>query len=285
MAASGVEVGSARPSPFGIVGLYSYEAAGGNNLDQAVPAAASLQFLIAAGDALDDVQDGEPVAGLDRQDPAAQAELVAALLALCHYAIASTAARGAPSERVVAASASLARLELAAMSGQHADVNTHAAKTVSLDAARRVTAAKSGSLGRAAAETGAGLATSDTALVDLIGEFGHQWATVVQIANDVSGVWPGGPEDTDISMGRLTIPIAIGLDAGQGAGATRFKDLVRDAASDPEAEKEARAVLWDSGAIHKAWALAGLHYARASRIARELQARNPHSRLHELLTN
>jgi geranylgeranyl pyrophosphate synthase len=197
----------------------------------------------------------------------------------------STTCRDVSSGRVAAAAARLSRLALAALSGQHSDVNGRASTIASLESARDITARKSGLLGRAAAETGAILATEDASIVSQIGEFGEQWATVLQIVNDVAGVWPGGARETDLALGRMTVPIAIGLQGSSDARSGRFVELLAKAGHDSGAEREARALLWETGAIHKSWALAGLHYAKASRIAGALRARNPHSRLHELLGN
>lgn len=270
LAAGGVGRDSPTPSPFGLLVLLSYEAAGGTRAEDATPAAAAVQFLVAAAEALDDVQDGDPVDGLIEQDPAAAAELIAALLELSHLSLISISGFGSSKrDSMAAASSSLSRFALTALGAQHREIHASGSETGDLGDARRNLSAKSGSFGRAACEVGAGLATDDPEVISTIGDFGHNWAVVDQLLNDIAAVWPGGKPDRDLLNGRNTVPVVLARAAGESPGAG----------------SEARQAVYDSGAVHKTWAIAAVHHARAERIARQIKAANPHSALHDLLRN
>lgn len=283
--ASGVSADSASPSPFGLLVLLSHEAAFGSPTD-ALSAAAAVQFLISAAEALDDLQDGDPVAGLAEQDAVAGAELIAALLELSHLGMTGTAARGCRPDRVASAAGALSRFALVALGAQHREIHNTADVAGSVAEAESVARGKSGSFGRAACEVGAMLATDDMALITRVGDFGEQWAIFDQLLDDIAAVWPGGRPDRDLANRRMTVPVALAMDASRSSGAECGQsDTSRTLDRLPATESEARHAVFQSGAIHKTWAIAAVRHARAARIAREISATNPQSRLHELLGN
>lgn len=281
-----MSVDSASPSPFGLLVLLSHEAAGGSQPADALPAAAAVQFLIAAAETLDDLQDGDPVAGLAEQDAVAGAELIAALLELSHIGITGAAARGCRPDRVASAAGSLSTFALGALGAQHREIHNSANLAGNVAEADSITSGKSGSFGRAACEVGAALATDDMALIARVGDFGEQWAIFDQLMNDIAAVWPGGKPDRDLVNKRMTVPIALAMDASRSSGAEHGQsDTHMTLDGLPATESEARHVVFQSGAIHKTWAIAAVRHARAARIAREIMATNPQSSLHELLGN
>ena len=77
--------------------------AAGAESAQAVPAAAAMEMLMAAGDVIDDIQDDEAALPRDRRSLGQVLETVALLLMLCHSAIQRVAERGAPAHRAMAA--------------------------------------------------------------------------------------------------------------------------------------------------------------------------------------
>lgn len=218
---------------------------------------------------------------LAEQSPALQSELLASLLVLSHAAMARVAGGSIDVSAAYSANGRLARLEMAALAGQNADVNTTAGSDLSVANAEKIISAKSGSLGRVSSEVGATLGTADPELIKRIGDFGHELAIVSQIVNDVRGVWPGAGSSTDLQSARPTLPIALGLET---ASADDLRAAMGDA-SDRDTDAAGRRLLMDSGALHKAWALAGMHHERARAAAQDVLARNPQSRLHDLLTN
>lgn len=279
VAASGVAPDCVSPSPFGLLVLLSHEAAGGKRPESALPAAAAFQFLVAAAEALDDLQDRDPVAGLEEQDPVAGAELIAALLELSHLSF-TRSTDGCNVTRVAAASGSLSRFALVALGAQHREIHTSACIAQGIEEAQQFTIGKSGSFGRAACEAGAALATDDLHLISRIGDFGEQWAVVDQLLNDIEAVWPGGRPDHDLANRRLTVPIAFSFDSTRSSESSLRDTLLEGSRG---AEPDVRSAIFKSGAIHKTWTIAAVRHARAARIADEIRLTNPQSALHELL--
>ncbi len=274
-------------SVFGLLTLYTYESAGGEYIADAVPAAAAVELVAAAASVLDDLQDMDPVPGVDRDDPGAGAELVALLLSLSQRALTSMESRDLSCDRLVNAQKSLANFEIMALAGQHMANGMSNRSSASLNAASDAVAAKSGSFGRLAAEVGAALGTDSLAAVETHGDFGEHVAIIDQLQNDVSGVWPGGETSTDIELGRQTPPLVFALEVPSGV--SRAADEVKEAlrhrdASGNRSEQRVREALFRSGAVHYAWIIAAIHKARASEIAHAWSEMNPNSRIADLLT-
>ncbi len=281
MEAEGRLLDSDSSAALGLLLLLSFESAGGADPSAAAPAAASMQFLLAAGDALDDIQDGvEPK--VPRAEAAAACEQVAAFLALSHHAITSVHSPQIPLARGAAAVRRLADLELQALGGQLLD-SAPQRETVGIAEALRVAQLKSGSLGRCAAEVGAALACDDEHLIHLHGEFGEALGTIHQLMNDIAGVWPAGPASTDLAHFKQTTALAFvsNVRPGVNESADRLRALA--GLSGPGSEQELRRLALRSGAIHFTWAVAALFKVRALRVLGQIVAARPDSRLGELL--
>ena len=278
----------ARQGPwtlFGLLALCAFESAGGEVLVDAAPAAAAIEFAAAAGSVLDDLQDLDTVAGIEEDRPGAGAELVALLMVLSQRAMGSLNSDRVMPGRALAAHGILSRFELDALVGQHQSVEQSDRTNTTLEEATNVTHAKSGSIGRLAAEVGASLATDDRDCITRHGSFGWHAAVIDQMQNDIAGVWPGGGPSTDIPLGRMTPPIVFALQVPKGvsAAADEVKTDLHDTRRTPADEERVRAALFRSGGIHYVWITAAVHKARAMRIAHGEALRNPGSRLADLL--
>ena len=187
--------GRSRQGPwtlFGLLALYAFESAGGETPGDAAPAAAAIEFAAAAGSVLDDLQDLDPVAGIDESRPGAGAELVTLLMVLSQLAMASLDRDRITAERVLAAQATLSTFELRALMGQRKSIDQSKQTNISLEDSIEAAHSKSGSFGQLAAEVGASLATEARECVARHGKFGRHAAVTDQMQNDVAGVWPGG---------------------------------------------------------------------------------------------
>jgi geranylgeranyl pyrophosphate synthase len=258
--------------------LCQESAAGGGKVRPATGASTAMQLLLAAGDLLDDVQDGDyEWEGRHSSEPT---ETVAALLALAHGALATT--EGVPPDRLANALRLFARYELMALGGQSADARQCDNRPSSPSEAVAATRRKSGFVGRCAAEVGAALGTDDPQLISLHGQFGELLSTIHQLMNDISGVWPGGPHSNDIQLNRRTVPtVVIGrLIEGGNLTVAGFDEVVRGAQVN---EETIRSLALGSGAIHVAWGVAAVIKFRAARIAGKIAASHPSSRIGGLL--
>ncbi len=272
-------------SRFGLLTVYAFESAGGDPPDDAAPAAAAVELAAAAASVLDDLQDLDEVPEVDKASPGAGAELVALLLVLSQRAMAMVDPGRIPHERITAAQNVLSHFELKALIGQHRSNVLGQNKEVNLEEATDALAGKSGAFGQLAAQVGASLATEDPSLVADHGEFGRHVAIIGQLENDVAGIWPGGEPSTDILLERQTPPVVFALQVPEGVSraADEVKAALRAGRDGVIDESEVRRALYRSGAVHYAWIVAGVHRARASRIARAQSARNPQSRMATLL--
>ena len=272
-------------SLFGLLTMYAFESAGGGPIASAAPAAAAVEFAAAAGSVLDDLQDSDPIPGIDCTTPGAGAELVALLLLLSHRSLAAGDREHTTADGVLAAYELCARCELMALGAQHASIGQNYEAGVTLEEAVQTSCGKSGSFGRLAAEVGATLATADPSCITRHGDFGWHAVVVDQMQNDIAGVWPGGEASTDLRLGRLTPPIAFALQVpvGTSAAADGVKSALRGAVHDRPDEASVREAVFRSGGVHFAYIQAALHRARAMRIARDEVRFNPSSQLADLL--
>jgi geranylgeranyl pyrophosphate synthase len=278
---------SGPASLFGLLTAHSYFSGGGVDSDDAMPAAAAMEFLVAAASVLDDLQDGDEVSGIDQTLEGSGAELVALLMSLSQSAMGALDGSAIPSERIVAAHSLLAKFELRALAGQHESNAMDLGAGPSLSDATNSVEAKSGSFGRLAAELGATLASSDEDLIEAHGTFGQHLAVIDQLQNDVAGIWPGEETSTDIELGRGTPPLIFALEVPSGVSeaADEVKRALKETGGSDSVRDEARVreALFKSGAVHYSWIVAAVHRAKAASIARNIERENPESRLADLL--
>lgn len=268
----GVFAGVQRTRPVGVMPLVVYEAVGESPFRDAAPAGAAMLFLLAAGDLLDDLQDGDLEPG-SVGGASGAAELMAALLALSSSALHSNGPAGNRAGRMARAHAFMSRLQLRALAGQGRDLELSDDAGATLDDALRVTVRKSGALGRCAAMMGAALATEDEHRIEVAGRFGELAATARQLLNDIAGVWPGGPATTDIALARKTPPVAFALavDPASNAAAGRVRAALAQSPDErARADPRIRADIVLSGGIYYTWVQATVCGQRARRAAAEL---------------
>lgn len=271
-----------HPQALVVLPLAAHQAAGGHHVETARPLGAALEFLLAAGDLLDDLQDGALPSGARRSRGerrlADDTELIVSLLILSEAAVASLAGRtgGSRFARIVA---DFSRFKLAAFSGQYGDVHAAGAAPATPDTALKTAMGKSGTLGRCAGSLGATLGSDDNAVISMAGDFGYHLAVAGQLNNDIADLWPGTGKLDDLAGSKPTLPVAYAdaIAPGQapepgGAGADGRASLERR-----------RDAVFAVGGIQFALVQAAVHVAKARTIARTLKAANPQSWLEELL--
>jgi geranylgeranyl pyrophosphate synthase len=266
--------------------LLVYEAAGAGRAGDVAAAGAAMEFLLAAGDVLDDLQDGAPQLS-DLTGAGAvlysvrQSERIVALLLLCEQALLSLNATSLPQERVARAAKLLSDLKLRAFAGQIEDVEETADGDGDPTKSLEIVQKKSGSLGRAAGAIGALLATDDTAMVRLAAEFGERLGIICQLNNDIADLWPGAGKLEDLAAGKATLPVAY----ANSINATRLPELAAAPGNGGSRQglAAARDRIFESGGIHFTLVHVGVQLVKARGIARQFQAMNPASRLGELL--
>ena len=190
-----------------------------------VPAVAAMEMLVAAGDVIDDIQDGESDLTADRHALGQVLETVSLLLMSCHSAIASLADRGVPHSRVFRGLRVLNSQGVSAMRGQSLDITFETRRDVSLKDSLDISRLKSASLTRCAAELGASVGTDDDDDIHLCAQFGLHFGLFLQLINDVAAVWPGASDKSDIRLRKKTLPVVFALSLPQKC--SRHADEVR----------------------------------------------------------
>jgi geranylgeranyl pyrophosphate synthase len=75
--------------------------------------------------------------------------------------------------------------------------------------------------------------------------FGHHLGLLIQIANDIEGLWSNDGCDSDLARGQWSLPVAYAFQVLPSEKQARLRLLIGTAA----AEAEARRVILDCGAL------------------------------------
>ena len=222
---------------------------------------AAMEVYSAALDVLDEVEDGDVSPLVDRVGPAQAVNVATALLFIAPLILEELADDPSIVGDATTFGATLARLGLAATVGQYRDLSfssistSNAASTV--DDALELARLKSGSLAACATRLTASIGTIDDVLLDTYEEFGRQYGTMVQIANDLHDAQRIN-EKSDLVLHKPTLPIVFYL-----RGNTEASDLPLS----PDA-------VAGSGALHFAWVVFERERQSCRHILDSLAAQN-----------
>jgi geranylgeranyl pyrophosphate synthase len=262
--------------PLALLAVWSYSAAGGCQGERALPAAAAWRCLHTAGKLLNDASGyrsspllaGEPV----------QSVLNAgvSLIFLSQAILSQATANGIPNVAAQALQAAFARAGLYAAAGQQERLVRE--ETLSWQDYQAVTAMRSGSPLALATRAGALLCwgecldqdgAKDTmpAYVEDLAEYGHHLGMMLQLADDLHGIWrPDGR--SDLALGRRTWPLLYGEMLATPEQRARLLALAQRALKDPEAENALRELLVELD-VPLAMVLAGDEQRRYAEAALE----------------
>jgi geranylgeranyl diphosphate synthase type I len=234
--------------PWPLLPLYVCEAVSGR-YERALPAAAALQFLTAAGDVFDDIEDQDSSISLSTKYGTALATNVAStLLVLAWKAIAGLKEKGVENNIIVQVMERINSFCIAACVGQHLDINLTTMSDVSEDSYFKVISMKSASQVECACQVGALLGTSNQKLIDIFTKFGHELGMAAQITNDIQGVTQGN----DIMKHKITLPIIYALTQTDDEIRNQFELLFRKPSESSPDITQIRELLFRTGAIHYA---------------------------------
>ncbi|GEM_PF-3561511 len=284
-----------HPRSLTILPLTAYEGIGSGNSMDAIAAGAAMEFLLAAGDVLDDLQDSAPTLDVphwsgERCPSVQQTEVLTALLLLSERALVSVSESIPSRQRVLRAISLFSEFKMRAFAGQYSDVRSSAKAVGGPATSSEITKQKSGSVGRCAGMLGASLASDDPEVISLVGDFGEHFAIASQMNNDIADLWPSSGKLNDLTQLRNTAPIAFALAvtsparpiASQALRAMQTTDQDNRPSLHPELE-QARDEVFRSGGVQFAIALTAVQLTKARTIGRKLQQRFPGSRLLSLL--
>lgn len=290
-----------HPSALVVLSPVMYGAFGGSNIAETVPAGAAMEFLLAAADVLDDVQDltaaeqGQPENVLHTHY-VNEIELVTALLLLGEQSMISMIGGKLDSSRVINALSIFNTFKMRSFSGQYKDAHGKVGFATDLESSLQITYGKSGSLGRCAAQMGAALQTSRKSDIELAGEYGEHLAVARQLHDDVANLWPGTGKLEDLEQLKNTMPLSFSLTRslnGASHAQSSLRTLVHlegfDNSKGREANLnghigEAREEVFSGGGIHFTMLRSLIHLVRARTVGRRIEKLAPGEGVLERLT-
>lgn len=204
--------------------LICAESAGGD-WQQALPAAAAVEFLHNFSLIHDDIEDNSP---LRRGRPTlwkiwGQANAINAgdgMFALAHQELCHLADADIPASRVLAAWELFERTCLILTRGQFLDMTFEQRMDVTIDEYLDMIGGKSAALIAASTQLGALIAGKTPPQIERYAAFGHNLGMAFQVRDDILGIW-GDPEltgksaATDIITRKKSLPVLYGLEHSQ----------------------------------------------------------------------
>jgi geranylgeranyl diphosphate synthase type I len=254
---------------------WGFRGAGGEDCDEIVDAAASLELFQACALIHDDVMDGSDTrrgqpaahrrfASLHRTeswtgDPEAFGTGAAILLGdLClSWSDEMLATSGLPAERLLAGSRVFDQMRTELMGGQYLDLLEQARGGGSVDRALRVARFKSAKYTiEKPLHLGAALAGADPGLVEGYSAYGVPLGEAFQLRDDVLGVFgdpgvTGKPAGDDLREGKRTALVAMALESADARQAALVRRHLGDPHLTPEGVTALRDVLQETGAVER----------------------------------
>jgi geranylgeranyl diphosphate synthase, type I len=237
------------------------EAAGGIARRAEAVTAAWLLFYT-AGHFLDNVADEVVVQEVRPSGgPGTTINIATGLIASANIILNKLEGSGISHEAACAIRGDFYHSMLKACTGQHADLTI---VKPTLEQCWETAEAISGAVFAVACRAGARLATDDLGGIDLFGQFGHHLGMLLQIGDDISGLWPKGSTPSDLLAGhRWTLPVAYAMAVTPPAIHNHLDTCLLIAPTDQGSEVEARNQIIESGAVLYLAAEAARHHNQA----------------------
>lgn len=257
-----------------VILLLACEAAGGD-VEQALPAAASVELVHNFSLVHDDIQDVShfrrgrrtvwDVWGMAHGINVGDGLFVLSRLALYHLL-----ERGVPADRCQAAMLAVDRACLALCEGQFFDMTFEDMAEVDLEQYLWMIRHKTAALLSTSAQVGALIASEDSVLHECFSEFGENLGMAFQIQDDILGAWgdeavTGKSAATDIRDKKKTLPVVYALNhGGDRDAAWKLAELyAKDGPLEEQEIASALDILEAVGAHTKAEEMAESYYQRA----------------------
>ena len=165
------------------------------------------------------------------------------------------------------------RRALGVCAGQHLDL---AQREPDVQQVWHSVIAKSGEFFSLGCLAGALVATNKPDQIEGFATFGCHLGVLIQIANDVGGLWGKEDDKSDLARGKLSLPVAYAFSVLVAEKAERLSRLLHLAKDDPDAESEARSLILGCGGLVYLMLEAERHRqrARAALESLNLEANN-----------
>lgn len=279
-----------HPEIMAILPLLTFQASGGPSTPEALkeiaPVGAAMEFLLAAADILDDVQDlyvPDHAQLPDRLQAhyISEMELFTALMLLGEQSVISLLGNNVSVDRATRAISIFSTFKRRAFAGQYEDAHCKLDFASDLESSIAITRGKCGSLARCSAQMGATLATDDNSVVEMAGQYAEHLAIARQLHDDISNLWPRTGRGEDLEQLKGTLPLTFSLNlSGNGYGNSSLSNLVHlenavgpkviNSPGDEEVSK-ARQEIFNSGGIHFGMLQSLIHLVKARTYAQRIE--------------
>jgi geranylgeranyl diphosphate synthase type I len=244
-------------------------AVAGGDPQQSQALVAAWEILYTALHLLDSIEDGDRPDGAWAQwgmGPAVN--ITTGLLASSNQALEELVDSAVSAQTARAIRSDFNQTLLTMCAGQHDDLTM---RRPTLDECRQIAEAKSGRFFALASRSGARLATDDQQVIERFGEFGFHLGMLIQIGDDLSGLWSTEEAFSDLQSGeRWTLPVAYAMSTASAEDRSALQAYLQAAAADSVAEELARRLIIKSGAVFFMLAEARRHYLHAQTILLQL---------------
>ena len=241
------------------------------NFRIALPAAVAVEFLAAAGDVIDDIEDQDYEGALWQIYGQAQAVNAAtALLAFARAEIRRLEQREVAADVILRVVATFDAAIIKACSGQYYDLVYENKIDISEDMYFQMVASKSAPLAESACSIGAMLATDDQQIIASFSQFGHNSGIAAQIDDDIHSLMDTRSGKSDIKRGKKTLPVIYGLAHCRGSEREFLAEVYSEKGNiTPEIESRVREILARSGGIHYSLIMAEVYRQKALKALQE----------------
>jgi octaprenyl-diphosphate synthase len=241
----GLAVDITHDRPWPLLPLIVCEAIFGH-FEHAVPAAAALQFLMAAGDVFDDIEDADSSESLPaRYGTAIATNVATTLLILAERTIIRLKIKSVEDSMIVRVCDTINSYYTTACAGQHLDLSCKLEGVTSEEAYLRIIGMKSASQVECACKVGALLANTSQELISSFTKFGYNLGMAAQITNDIQGVVRGG----DITKRKITLPVIYALNHEDNKVQNQIKNIWHSSLESPPDPIQTKDLMFNSGAI------------------------------------
>jgi geranylgeranyl pyrophosphate synthase len=253
--------------PWPILPLVVCEAISGL-YEQALPLAAALQFLKAAAEVFDDIEDADSSQALSKiYGNAIATNIATTLLILAEKTLTRLKNKGMRSDLVIRVIDSVNSYYTTACIGQHLDLSITPEVAGSEEMYLKVADMKSASVIECACHVGSMIASSDQGLIDKFTEFGHNLGMAAQIANDIQDITRG----IDILKLKINFPVVYALTQTKGDIHQHLLSIFTRQTKSTDDFSGIRDLLFSTGAVHYAILKMELYKQQANEILSEME--------------
>ncbi len=239
----GLAAQAVRDTPWHLLPMIACESVCGDTAP-ALLATAAMQFMLAAGDVLDDVEDADSADSLAaKYGQAVAVNVGSALIIMAEQALSklntTTEARLAANARDI-----FNECYARACHGQHLELTILPGQFVTEEDYLKMIGLKSASQIECACHLGALLAGADEEVIGVYRAFGYNLGMASQLANDSLGITSG----KDIVRRKMTVAVIFALNHANPKIRAGLEAIYMDRSEEPDTEK-VRTWLQESGGV------------------------------------